>query len=179
MNSLDHMTPVSRPRWDGGRVLFEVTAGDERVRCAISRAALKNLSGRQYFKAPELLQCFAKTPERIEENALAKLRARPEVVSGTLSIWADDLDDLPPTTLPLRHRRSRDPIMPEGRPRALGRTVWAQPGHHVAGGPQVAGEAYREGGAEVRIGSREAQRFGIALSEMLRRVLDEKGGASR
>jgi hypothetical protein len=81
--------------------LFEITAGDERVPCAISRTALQELSDRRHFKPAELLQCFLKVRERIERIALDKLRARPDGVSGTLNIWADDIDDWRPAGAPV------------------------------------------------------------------------------
>ncbi len=101
MSSMACTTTVARPRWDGSRVWFEITDGDERIACAISRAALQDLSERRYFKGSELLQCFIKARKRIEELARDKLRATPERVSGPLSIWADDIDDLPPSSAPM------------------------------------------------------------------------------
>jgi hypothetical protein len=90
------------PRWDGRRVLFEVTDEGRRVACAMSLNALQDLSGRRLFKPADLLECFATARVRIEAIALAKLRARTEGgVSGLLHIWSDDIDDpTPPTSVP-------------------------------------------------------------------------------
>jgi hypothetical protein len=44
--------------------------------------------------------------EQIEAIARAKLRAMPEGVSGTLNIWAGDLDHLPPFGTPLNAFRT-------------------------------------------------------------------------
>jgi hypothetical protein len=101
MNALDQEAGLSRPRWDGSRVLFEIADGDERIACAISRAALQDLSPRRHFKAAELLACFANARAHIEAIARGKL-ARSGSLSGTLSIWADDIEDLPQGDEPAR-----------------------------------------------------------------------------
>jgi Protein of unknown function (DUF1488) len=95
MNALDQVVDLSRPRWDGNRVLFEIADGDERIPCAISRAALQDLSQRRHYKAAELLLCFVNARAHIEAIALGKLRARSGGLLGPLSIWADDINDLP------------------------------------------------------------------------------------
>ena len=51
--------------------------------------------------AADLLGCFANARGRIERLALEKLRARPDGVSGRLSLWADDVDFVPPGGAPL------------------------------------------------------------------------------
>jgi hypothetical protein len=96
MTSADRTTSLSKPRWDGTRILFEIEVDGERLLCAISRSALQDLSGRRHFAAPDLLKGFVAVRERIEAIATQKFRARPESVTGVLSIWADDVDD-PPT----------------------------------------------------------------------------------
>jgi hypothetical protein len=88
-------TSPSRPRWDGSRILFEITAGNEKIRCAISRAALEEISERRCFRTADLLGCFAYARGRIERLALEELRARPDCISGRLSLWADDVDFVP------------------------------------------------------------------------------------
>ena len=95
MSSRDQAAGPSRPRWDGGRVLFEISDGDERIACAISRSALQDLSQRRHHKPAELLLCSANARPQIEAMALRKLRARTAGLSGTLNIWADDVDDEP------------------------------------------------------------------------------------
>ncbi len=89
-------TSPARPRWDGSRILFEITAGNEQIPCAISRAALEEIAERRCFKAADLLGCFANAWGRIERLALEKLSARPDGISGRLSLWADDVDFVPP-----------------------------------------------------------------------------------
>ncbi len=82
----------SSPRWDGSRVLFDITEDGQRVPCAISRMALEDIGERRLFRAADLLGCFAKARGRIEAIALEKLHARPGGISGRLSLWADDVD---------------------------------------------------------------------------------------
>lgn len=100
-------TTLSLPRCDGRRVLFEIEDGDRRIACAISLAALQDVSRRRHFKASELLMCFAEARGRIEAIARDKARGRSEGVSGLLSIWADDIDDPPPAGEPVAARRPR------------------------------------------------------------------------
>jgi len=89
-------TSPSRPRWDGSRILFEIKDGNEQIPCAISRAALEEISERRCFGAADLLGCFTYARGRIERLALEKLRERPGGISGRLSLWADDVDFVPP-----------------------------------------------------------------------------------
>jgi Protein of unknown function (DUF1488) len=81
-------------------MLFDILVGDARVACAISRGALQHLSERRSFRTEDLQKSFMKARGRIEQIAHEKLRARPDRISGTLLIWADDLDDLPPSSAP-------------------------------------------------------------------------------
>ena len=98
------MTFFSLPRWDGGRVLFEIIDKGERVPCAISRMALEDIGESRLSKTVDLLDCFAKSRGRIEELALEKLRARPAGVSGRLNLWAD-VDQPPTGDVPVSARR--------------------------------------------------------------------------
>jgi hypothetical protein len=98
-------TSVSRPRWDGRRVLFEFADRGQSIACAISRGALEELAGLRHLNSAELLRCFAEVRGRIELMALDRLRARPQGESGLLGIWADDLHDLPPSSAPVAVRQ--------------------------------------------------------------------------
>jgi hypothetical protein len=98
---------IAKPRWDGSRVLFEIEATGNRIPCAISRAALQDLSGRRHFASTDLLRCFAEARVRIEAIAASKFRVRPESVSGIVSIWADDVDDAPPAPARQQEQRCR------------------------------------------------------------------------
>ena len=80
------------PRWDGARVLFEIADDGEVVACAISREALREVSGRSYGKPAELLASFNSARARIEAAALAKHR-RGSASIGLLTVWAGDLDE--------------------------------------------------------------------------------------
>jgi hypothetical protein len=95
MNSVERMRSVTRPRWDGNRVLFEMEIAGRPVACAISRAALQELSGCHHIASGDLLRRFANGRGRIEEIASGIFATRPENVTGTLHIWADDIDDPP------------------------------------------------------------------------------------
>ena len=92
MTRFSWMTTPSRPRWDGSRVIFEIYDGNERISCAISRAALEAISERRCFRSADLLGCFVNARVRIERLALEKLRARPDGISGRLSLWEDDVE---------------------------------------------------------------------------------------
>jgi hypothetical protein len=83
------------PTSDGARVLFEVICDGERVECAISLAALQEVSGRRCYKSAELLACFATAQTRIAAAAVAKRRSRGADHAGRLNLWADDLESLP------------------------------------------------------------------------------------
>lgn len=87
---------MSLPYWDGTRVLFEMSEGGMQVPCAISRAALEAIDVVRCTERPDLLERFAQARLFIEALALDKLHARRPGVTGRLSLWADDLDDLPP-----------------------------------------------------------------------------------
>ena len=95
MNIARKLPSVTRPRWDGSRVLFEIKVAGKTIACAISRTALQELSGCHYIASGDLLRRFADGRDRIEEIASSIFALRPESVTGTLHIWADDIDDPP------------------------------------------------------------------------------------
>lgn len=102
-----HTMPTPKtPRWDaiGQRVLFEIRADGHRVPCAISLAALQELSPRPLHGKVALLTAFSMFHLRIDMAARDKLARRPLGVDGVLTIWADDLtsadDDPPPEQSP-------------------------------------------------------------------------------
>src|ERR1700760_1579405 len=95
MNIVKRIQSVTGPRWDGSRVLFEMEIAGKLVPCAISRAALQELSGCHHIASSDLLRRFANERDRIEEIATTIFAIRPENVTGTLHIWADDIDDPP------------------------------------------------------------------------------------
>jgi hypothetical protein len=114
MAILSCVTSTSMPYWDGGRILFAIIDGDAYVPCAISRMALEEISERSCFGKADLLACFANARERVEKLALAKLRARADGVSGRLSLWADDVNTLPPggAFVAMGQQRSRHLVFP-------------------------------------------------------------------
>lgn len=85
--------PPGEPHWNGGRILFDVADGLERVACTISVGALQDMSGQRRFKPADLLASFAGVRGRIEAIALGKLRSRPAGVTGLIHVWSDDIDD--------------------------------------------------------------------------------------
>lgn len=95
MNIVNRLRSVTRPRWDGSRVLFDIEVAGRPVACAISRGALQELSGCHHIASSDLLRRFADGRDRIEEIATSIFAIRPESVTGTLHIWADDIDDPP------------------------------------------------------------------------------------
>ena len=105
MNLIAHATGGMRPRWDGSRVWFEIAEGDERITCAISRAALQDLTERRYHKGSEMLRCFIEARGRIEELARGKLRGMPQRAAGLLSLWAADVNDPSPSGAPMAAHR--------------------------------------------------------------------------
>jgi hypothetical protein len=54
------------------------------------------ISEKSCFGKADLLACFASARKRIEKLALAQLRARADGIPGRLSLWADDVNPLPP-----------------------------------------------------------------------------------
>jgi Protein of unknown function (DUF1488) len=93
---LNCITSTSVPYWDGGRVFFEIIGDNGYIPCAISRTALEEISENRCFGKADLLACFASARGRIEMLALATLRVRADGISGRLSLWADDVNPLPP-----------------------------------------------------------------------------------
>jgi hypothetical protein len=91
------------PRWNGSCVLFEIEVAGRPVACAISRAALQELSGSRHIASGDLLRRFADGRNRIEEIATSIFAMRPGSVTGTLHIWADDIDD-PPSAPAVAHQ---------------------------------------------------------------------------
>ncbi len=100
MTFLSDSPPLTRPSWDGGRVLFEIVVGQDHIPCAISRGALEEISGVFCNKTATSLSCFMRARPRIEILALEKLRSRPDGVSGRITLWVDDLDFPPPGMQP-------------------------------------------------------------------------------
>ena len=85
---------LRRARWDGRRVLFEVRHDGAAVPCAISPDVLRDLTAQRCSKPADLLRCFDAERARIEAAVLGKLRSRRFPVSGLLTIWPDDVEEL-------------------------------------------------------------------------------------
>jgi hypothetical protein len=91
---------------DGARILFDIVDGDEQIECAISRAALEDISETRCFKPAQMLAIFNGAQARITAVALMKRKGRPGPLEGRLNIWADDMDLL---------EENADPATPEQR----------------------------------------------------------------
>jgi Protein of unknown function (DUF1488) len=93
MSATKSKATLSKPRWDGSRVLFEIAVAGQPVACAISRSALQDLSGRKQYAPADLLKCFEAARAQIEAIAAKKFSANPESVSGIVSVWDDDIEE--------------------------------------------------------------------------------------
>jgi hypothetical protein len=94
MTELNHPSSPSRVVCDGARILFDIVNDGETIECAISRAALEDISETRCFKPAQMLASFTAARARIEAVALAKRQARPGPLEGRLNVWADDMDFL-------------------------------------------------------------------------------------
>jgi hypothetical protein len=92
MTDVNNPANPSRVVCDGARILFDIYDNDETIECAISRAALEDISETRCFKPAQMLASFTAARARIEAVALAKRQARPGPLEGRLNIWADDMD---------------------------------------------------------------------------------------
>jgi Protein of unknown function (DUF1488) len=103
MNIVRNLRSVTNPRWDGACILFRIEVAGRAISCAISRIALQELSGCRHIPSSDLLRRFAEGRDRIEEIATNIFAMRPDGVTGTLHIWADDIDD-PPSAPTVAHQ---------------------------------------------------------------------------
>ena len=109
MNVVRRPRTAAKPRWDGSSVQFELEIAGRTVPCAISRAALQEISGRHHIASGDLLRRFAEGRDRIERVAAGIFAVRPESVTGTLRIWADDVDD-PPSAPAIACQAAQAPV---------------------------------------------------------------------
>ena len=94
-NRSDSGALASRPRWDGGNLLFDFFDGAEAIPCAMSCAAIEQILSRRCFREADALAFFQTERLSIEALTRDKLRARADGACGRLTIWADDLETLP------------------------------------------------------------------------------------
>jgi hypothetical protein len=76
-------------------MLFEIEIAGRPVACAISRGALQEVSGQRYIASGDLLRRLAEGRGQIEMIAAGIFAVRPDSITGTLHIWADDIDNPP------------------------------------------------------------------------------------
>lgn len=92
------ITPAAIPptppaaRWDGRRVHFDIVVSGEEVSCAISSAALREMSGQSRYSPADLLRCFNEHRTRIETIAHRRAAEHEDSITGIISIWEDDVD---------------------------------------------------------------------------------------
>lgn len=101
MLSLHTTNSFSRIRWNSKRILFEITEYGCTVPCAISEAALEQVSHHPCAGRGEALAHFAAFQRQIEAAAHAKFEQRGPGSSGSVNLWADDFDDHPPEGAPV------------------------------------------------------------------------------
>lgn len=80
------------PRWDGRRIHFDIVVSGVEVACAISSAALREMSGQSRYSPADLLRCFGEHRARIEAIAHRRAEAHEASIAGIISIWEDDVD---------------------------------------------------------------------------------------
>jgi hypothetical protein len=107
MKALKNPRAAAKPRWDGNCIRFEIEIDGTPIACAISLGALQEISGCRYIKSSDLLRRFADARDRIEQIAATIFAVRPDSVTGTLHIWADDIYD--PPTAPATARQASLP----------------------------------------------------------------------
>jgi hypothetical protein len=92
------IVPVAAPvaasaaRWDGRRIHFDIVVSGVDVACAISSAALREMSGQNRYSPADLLRCFGEHRTRIEAIARRRAEEHEDSISGIISIWEDDVD---------------------------------------------------------------------------------------
>lgn len=79
-------------RWDGRRIHFDIVVSGVDVACAISAAALREMSGQSRYSPADLLRCFGEHRARIEAIARRRAEAHEASITGIISIWEDDVD---------------------------------------------------------------------------------------
>jgi hypothetical protein len=100
MAALQLAETLSKPRWDGRRILFEIAHAAGEAPCTISVDAVQELAGRRTFRPAELLLGFEQARPQITAIAVGKWRARPPAASGLTHIWASDIDEQPEPAAP-------------------------------------------------------------------------------
>lgn len=96
------MDVATGPRWDGRRIHFDIDVSGSAVPCAISSAALREMSGQSRYSPADLVRCFNENRLRIEAIARRRAGDGKASITGIISIWEDDVDAPTPTSAPTR-----------------------------------------------------------------------------
>jgi hypothetical protein len=107
MLGLHTVGPLSQARWIEKRVFFEIIEGGYSVSCAISEAALEQVSNHSCARLADALASFAVCRGQIEAAARRKFLRRNAGFAGPVNLWADDLDDPAPEGAPMLAVRLR------------------------------------------------------------------------
>jgi hypothetical protein len=110
MLDLHRLGSLAQIRWTEKRIFFEIIERGCSVPCAVSEAALEQVSNHSCACLDDALASFAAHRGQIEAAARRKFLRRNPGSSRPVNIWADDLDD----------------HSPEGAPMMAVRLGWAQ-----------------------------------------------------
>jgi hypothetical protein len=101
MINLHTLGSPSQIFWIERRIFFKITERSRSVSCAISQAALEQVSNHRCAGQAEALASFAACRGRIEAAARRKFLRRYSGSRGPVNLWADDLDDRSPEGAPM------------------------------------------------------------------------------
>jgi hypothetical protein len=107
MLDLHTLSFLPQTRWIEKRIFFEITEGSQPVSCAISEAALEQVSNHPCACRADVLASFATCRGQIETAARRKFLQRNPGSVGPVNLWADDLDDPAPEATPMLAVRLR------------------------------------------------------------------------
>jgi hypothetical protein len=107
MLDLHALRSLPQTRWIEKRIFFEITEGGQPVSCAISEAALEQVSHHSCARLADALASFAACRGQIEAAAHRKFLRRNTGSAGPVNLWADDLDDPAPAGTPMLAARLR------------------------------------------------------------------------
>jgi hypothetical protein len=76
-------------------VLFAIDVLGQSIGCAISRAALEDVSGTRCYGSAASLARFASARAAIERLARQKYQSRGAGIYGRVILWSTDIDEAP------------------------------------------------------------------------------------
>jgi hypothetical protein len=105
MLSLHATGSFSATRWNSRRILFTITENGCLVPCAISEAALEQVSQHRCADRGDAMAHFAAFQVQIEAAAHSKFEQRNPASHGAVNLWAEDFDDYSPEGAPMMAER--------------------------------------------------------------------------